>query len=164
MTYTTLLQTPQTSDISERTKYPVIHYVAEITIIVASLTVRFPFSSNASHEEFFLMNSPQSFFTSNNYGVVDIKSAKKKQIQIKTITGSFVKLMNNWAQDVSQIDSLLYNLRNLISTAESVHRLETRHPQPFPLFEIMFTDVYSLLIGKIYSEIEAIYHQLMHYA
>lgn len=107
------------------------------------------------------MNSP--FGSPNNYGIIDIKSAKKRQNQIKTVTGSYIKLLNNWMQDVLQIDALLHNLRILISTQESVQRMECRHPQPFPLFEEMFADTYSLLTGKIYSEMEVIYHQLKRY-
>ena len=107
------------------------------------------------------MKSP--FGSPSNHGITDIKLAKKRQNQIKTVTGSYVKLLNNWTQDASQIDALLHNLRILISTQESVQRMESRHPQPFPIFDEMFSDAYSLLTGKLYSEIEIIYHQLKHY-
>ena len=107
------------------------------------------------------MNS--SFGSPGSHSILDVTSGKKKQIQIKTLTGSYVKLLNNWTQDVAQIDNLLHNLRILISTGESVQRMEGKYPQPSPLFEVMFTDAYSLLTGKLCSEIEAIYHQLKHY-
>ena len=107
------------------------------------------------------MKSP--FSSPSNHGITDIKFAKKKQNQIKTVTGSYIKLLNNWMQDASQINALLHNLRILISTEESVQRMESRHPQRFPIFDEMFSDAYSLLTGKLYSEIEIIYHQLKHY-
>lgn len=99
----------------------------------------------------------------NGVDIVDIKSAKKKQNQIKNLTSTFIKLINNWSHVTSQIDALLNNLSVLISTVESVLRMECRYPQRLPLFEEMFTDTYSMLTGRIYSEMETIYHQLKHY-
>jgi flagellar biosynthesis chaperone FliJ len=100
---------------------------------------------------------------SNVPEVIDIKSVKKKQNEIKTLTSTFIKLLNNWSQVTSQIDALLHNLSILISTVESVQRMECRYPQRFPLFEELFTDTYSMLTGRIYSEIETVYQQLKHY-
>lgn len=104
------------------------------------------------------------FFSSHlRHGTVDLKLAKKKQTLIKNTVGSFVKLMISWKQDVSQIATLLHNLQSLVSTAESVQRVQSRHPRPFPVFDELFPEVYSLLTGKLYEEIEAVYHQLKSY-
>jgi hypothetical protein len=106
------------------------------------------------------MFAPNHFGSTQAFGTVDIKSAKKKQTLIKTVTGSFVKLINSWKQDVNQISVLLSNLRNYIFTLASIQRMQCRHPQPFTLFDEMYPDMYSLLTGKIYVEVEAVYHQL----
>lgn len=109
------------------------------------------------------MYSPSPFGSPFNKGLPDLKSAKKKQSVIKTVTANFAKLMISWRQDVSQIEVLLSNLQNLISNLESIQRIECRQPQAFPIFVKLFPDVYSLLTGKIYGEVEAVYHQLKSY-
>ena len=104
------------------------------------------------------------FFSSPlRHGTVDLKLARKKQTLIKNTVGSFVKLMISWKQDVCQIATLLHNLQSLVSTAESVQRVQSRHPQPYAIFDELFPEVYSLLTGKLYEEIEAVYHQLKRY-
>lgn len=109
------------------------------------------------------MFTPNHFGSPQYSGTADIKSAKKKQTQIKTVTGSFVKLITSWKQDVNQISVLVSNLRNYIFTLESIQRMQCRHPQPFTLFDEMYPEMYSLLTGKIYCEVEAVYHQLKHF-
>ena len=109
------------------------------------------------------MFTPNHFGSPQSSGTVDIKSAKKKQTLIKTVTGSFVKLINSWKQDVNQISVLLSNLRNCIFTLESIQRMQSRHPQHFSLFDKMYPEMYSLLTGKVYCEVEAVYHQLKHF-
>lgn len=109
------------------------------------------------------MYTPNHFGSPQCLGTVDIKYAKKKQTLIKTATGSFVKLICGWKQDVNQISVLLGNLRNYIFTLESIQRMQCRHPQPCALFEEMYPEMYSLLTGNVFSEIEAVYHQLKHF-
>jgi hypothetical protein len=109
------------------------------------------------------MFTPSHFGSPQSFGTVDIKSAKKKQTLIKTVTGSFVKLINSWKQDVNQMSILLSNLRKNIFTLESIQRMQCRHPQSCTLFDEMYPEMYSLLTGKIYCEVEAVYHQLKHF-
>ena len=96
-------------------------------------------------------------------GSTDAKSAQKKQSVIKTVTATFLKLMISWRQDALQIEILLGNLQLLISKLESIQRMERRLPKSFPLLEALFPDAHSLLTGKIYEEVEAVYHQLKSY-
>jgi hypothetical protein len=91
----------------------------------------------------------------------DLKSsAKKKQSTLKSVTTSFVKLVCNWNEDVSQITTLLRNLESLQSVILSVRRVKSRTPRDFPLFDEVFTDGYPLLLGKLSSEAEYVLHQL----
>lgn len=106
------------------------------------------------------MYSPSPFGSPFNRGLTDLKSAKKKQSVIKTVTATFLKLMISWRQDVSQIEILVGNLQKFISDLESIQRIECRQPQSFPIFVKLFPDAHSLLTGKIYGEVEAVYHQL----
>ena len=71
--------------------------------------------------------------------------------------------MISWRQDALQIEILLGNLQLLISKLESIQRMERRLPKSFPLLEALFPDAHSLLTGKIYEEVETVYHQLKSY-
>ena len=91
-------------------------------------------------------------------------TAKRKQQEVKTMVGMFVKLMGNWAQDVAQIEALLRNVGHAMSTLEAVQRLQNRHPKNVPLFDVMFPNACGLLVGRVHADVEAMLHQMKQHA
>ena len=48
----------------------------------------------------------------------------------------------------------------MYSTIESIQRLEKRIPRNVPLFDVVYSDVYDIIKGKVCIEIEISYHQM----